>query len=183
MSRTFRTIRAAILGSVALSALAATPAKADECILEANDDAKQSPDGDGFAEGDNELTAIACGGQATATDSDNDIQTLSFASAFGFQASVYATGGTAIGALASVGEFADYSVALGYSAEVTAPYSVAIGTEAQVDNIYAVAIGYEAYTAGIWSVALGNAARGELCCRYTNRMSEPLPPKSWSSPA
>ena len=165
---------AALLTGVASMSLA-TPAQADDCLLDTNDDgdADTDVDTDGGAESDDE-TNLACGTDATATGSD--------AIAIGNQATADGGDAIAIGGnrdftdannngIPDVNEDADpandvnntmaigpSTTAVGGQAVAMGPGATAFGWRSVADAERATALGHLADAGGVRSVAVGEAA-------------------------
>ncbi|MBN1540741.1 hypothetical protein JW992_01250, partial [candidate division KSB1 bacterium] len=77
-----------------------------------------------------------------------------FSIAMGYNPTAIGFGSVAIGANANV-SVCNYSVAIGYGAQVTRNYSVAIGTTASATGSNALALGASASATSSWSAAIG----------------------------
>lgn len=138
------------LGTTALTAvLAPSSARADECLLDTNNDgdADTNVDTDGGATSAG-ADALACGVAANAA--------ASLSTAVGAQTNATALASTALGSQAIASGVA--STALGHNSDATGLASTAVGVSAQATATGATAVGRIANASGLNATALGSGA-------------------------
>jgi len=132
-----------------LSMGTATPAYADDCLLDSNDDGDVDlTDTDGGADSGGINARLACGVNAVATGVNS--------TALGRDASAIGVESTALGESSSAAGFA--STAVGKSASAAETASTALGNTASAAGSGSTALGYFASAAGINSTAVGRSA-------------------------
>ena len=135
----------------ALSILSVSPAKADDCLLDRDNDGvvDAATDNDGGANSNNDDSSTACGVGA-------NTGTAAFATAIGSNSNATADRTVAVGRLADA--TAADATALGHNADATGASSLAVGQSAISSALNAVAVGQSAQASAESAVALGQSS-------------------------
>ena len=156
--------RAAARLSLSASMLAiglamATPAAAESCLLDTDNNGVATPGGDGTGGAQSvnfdpnlppqaSTASLACGPNAQATGVDS--------AAIGSNARSSAAGSSALGSFATA--TGTLSTAIGFSAQATQTGAVAIGGSSRATGLDAIAIGRNAPASGLRAIAIGTYA-------------------------